>query len=124
MEVANAFNNFFADIGPSLASQIDSIAPFPVQINKDCSLHLSPTTNEEVSTIIRNLKNTAAGYDCISAKILEFVNGAIAFRYPILSISCSNLESLLSLLRKPSFFPSIRANPNMMSLILDPSLSW
>ena len=64
--IANEFNNFYVNIGPSLASKI----PYSVKSPTDYigtaerqPLDFEPVTNAEVSNIILNLKESSPGWD-------------------------------------------------------------
>jgi hypothetical protein len=74
-EIANKFNDFFVNIGPELASKITSQAPNPhnlPHVNLVNSFYLSPTTTEEIISIIKILKpKTSCGYDGISPKFIK-----------------------------------------------------
>ena len=78
--VAEAFNTFFTNIGPSLASTIPTtnrnpLSYFPAYAH---SLFVAPTTELEISNLIKSLKNTAAGSDGIPSHILKDVLPIIA----------------------------------------------
>lgn len=77
-ETANTFNSYFATAGSRLVAQIDSDGVQRIDTYIDCSLYCYPTTEEEISLIIRNLKNSAAGCDEISAKIVITIHLEIA----------------------------------------------
>lgn len=80
-EIANTFNNCFANVGPSLAVHIKSDASssvFDVRENAcNTSMLLYSTTADEVEELIESLKVSAAGYDDIPAKIFETFNSII-----------------------------------------------
>ena len=77
LKIANEFNKFFSEIGPSLASEIN-------QSNQNLSMHnfLSPCTSQTfrfnqvsqavISKIIENFKNkSSSGYDNINAIFIK-----------------------------------------------------
>lgn len=75
-DIANKFNDFFVNVGSTLAKQISPsndcptdniIGFFPVLQN------FGPPTVNEVINIILNLNNSAAGHDDIKAKLLKEV---------------------------------------------------
>jgi len=74
--IANAFNDFYINIGPELAnkgqpSSIDVINLMP-QVNIQNSLFLAPSTPQEVLEIIDNMKpKCSSGTDNISPKLVK-----------------------------------------------------
>ena len=80
--IANAFNNYFANIGSDLASAIPSVinsayewmSPPPRE-----SFFLSPITPEEIETEISNLKiGKAVGPSSIPVSIFKILKGALS----------------------------------------------
>ena len=72
--IANGFNSFFTNIGPSLASEIPSDKRCPPLFMKDRvvnSIVLDEVISDEVNSIIRNLKEGSSGWDGISASVLK-----------------------------------------------------
>ena len=73
-DIANGFNKFYTNIGPKLASQIDTsdtpnINPQFKSIAN--SFYFYPTDDQEITRIIRLLKpKTSTGHDGISPKLL------------------------------------------------------
>lgn len=61
LRIASIFNNFFANIGPSLASKVPSTQfsykDFLVGHFAEC-FFLNPTSPDEVASIVRCLKNS------------------------------------------------------------------
>ena len=74
--IADKFNDFFTNIGPTLASKIPksniSFSNFMKDENAQ-SLFLQPVTDREISKIILSLKEGAPGVDNISASALKTV---------------------------------------------------
>ena len=75
--IANTLNNFFVNVGPSMASKIvidrDNGIDNTNRSLKD-SIFLKPTSNTEVSEIILNLNpNKSAGVDNITVKVLKTI---------------------------------------------------
>ena len=72
--VANGFNTFFTNIGPTLAKNIPSTnlsaTNYIRQGRLKDSIFLNPTS-EEIRNIIKLLKNGSSGWDEISAKIIK-----------------------------------------------------
>ena len=79
--IANKFNDFFTNIGPTLASQIPqtntSFRNFFKEENMQ-SIFLKPVDTNEVIKIISSLKDGAPGADNVSASSLKLVINDIA----------------------------------------------
>ena len=74
LEVANAFNSFFSQIGPKLASAIPSSGRDPISYipNRNAvSMFAAPTDITEVSDTIKSLKDSSSGPDGISSEIVK-----------------------------------------------------
>ena len=74
--IADKFNDFFTNIGPTLASKIPRTTTSFRNFMKDenlQSLFLQPVTESEISKIILSLKEGAPGVDNISASALKTV---------------------------------------------------
>ena len=73
--VANGFNTFFTNIGPTLANNIPSTnlsaTNYIRQGRLTDSICLNPTSEEEIRNIIKVLKNGSSGWDEISATIIR-----------------------------------------------------
>lgn len=76
LEMACSFNDYFTSIGPNLASSIstDRYTLEPV----DHSFILSPTNPEEISKIIKQMRNAAPGFDQVQASVLKATANTIA----------------------------------------------
>ena len=75
MEIAEGFNKFYINVGPSLASKIkdkNDICPttFIKQSNPN-SMYMSPVQSDEIVKIINSLKISSAGWDDIHSKIVK-----------------------------------------------------
>ena len=73
-QIANAFNKFYVNIGPSLASNISNTDIDPtsyINVNIPNSIILQPTNIDELKAIITNLKNNSPGKDEIQAGIIK-----------------------------------------------------
>ena len=84
--ITESFNNFFINIGPTLAKSIPCINKSPLASMGDMvmeSIYLQPVTCEEISKILLDLKNTACGWDEMSASFLglssQFITQPLAF---------------------------------------------
>ena len=72
--ITESFNNFFINIGPTLAKSILCINKSPLASMGDMvmeSINLQPVTCEEICEILLDLKNTACGWDEMSASFLR-----------------------------------------------------
>jgi hypothetical protein len=74
-QIAEEFNKFFVNVGPNLANQIQPSENSPLDFIKGnyCnSMFLLPSTPEEISDIIINLKNSSSsGVDNIPIKLIK-----------------------------------------------------
>ena len=69
--IANAFNNYFDNVGATLASKIpDQGVDFSVYMPpaNECSLFLTPASENEVKRVIANLNDGSPGKDGVTAK--------------------------------------------------------
>ena len=71
--IAEGFNSFFINIGPTLADKIDSVNISPtLNLNKNVnSMFAEHVEINEVETIIHSLKQSSAGWDFISSKAIK-----------------------------------------------------
>ena len=73
-EICNGFNDFFADIGTTLKNRIHPTGKDPLEYLPDfegADMQLRNITEQELQTLILNLKNKGAGIDHINAKIFK-----------------------------------------------------
>ena len=73
-KIAEKFNEFYVNIGPTLASKIPAGRYDPITYIKNGttnSIYLRPVNEEEVSNILKDMKNSSAGWDCISPSIIK-----------------------------------------------------
>ena len=85
--IAERFNDFFVNVGPQLARKIQTCnkSPLDYMHNKVMdSFYISPSTEDEVSKTILNLKNSSAGWDGFHASAIKKVSTSIAV--PIMHI--------------------------------------
>ena len=64
-EIADSFNKFFVNIGPSLAGKIPETDVDPITyINNEISrcIHVVPVTETEVTNILKDLKTSSPGW--------------------------------------------------------------
>ena len=75
MSIANEFNNYFTNVGPTLARSIDATGlnpPCLPTLDLPHSFCLTPTSPIEVMSVIQKLKpKSSAGYDEISPKLIK-----------------------------------------------------
>ena len=110
VEIANGFNSFFVNAGPTLAKNIPNIHKSPSAFLKnrvtDC-MCIEEVTNDELECIIKNLKDSSPGWDEISAKVIKSTHDS--FKTPlvhVLNLSLSNgvFPSELKIARVIPFF--------------------
>ena len=72
-QIAKAFNNYFTEIGPNLASKIKSrVNPMSyISSSIENSMFLPHIDETEISTIIKNIKNSSSGWDNIPPVLLK-----------------------------------------------------
>ena len=73
-KIVDGFNNFFINIGPTLANDIPSDSRNPTMFMKNRIIHsmvLEPVVEEEIEKNVRNLKEGSAGWDAVSAKVVK-----------------------------------------------------
>ena len=92
--VCNKFNNFFVNIGPQLAANIENQNKIPESYLKNRQLNtivLAPVTPEEVFKLVKSLKDSAPGYDEIKMKPMQSVISEILSPLTyVLNLSISN----------------------------------
>ena len=72
--IANKFNAFYVNIGPTLARNIPSGNCEPINYIKKGianSIFIRPVNENEVVTILKYMKNSSPGWDCISPKMVK-----------------------------------------------------
>ena len=72
--ICNKFNDFFVNIGPTLAKSIPKVDKSPLsymgnRLNE--SIYLEPVTEKEIKTLISALKDTATGFDDMNSLSLK-----------------------------------------------------
>ena len=98
-EVSNKFNDYFVNVGKTLAAQIPKSGPsfhkYLPEANKEC-IFLIPTDEREIRHIILNIRNSAPGYDGISLKCI----------YPVIDTLVTPLACITNLSLIEGIFPS------------------
>ena len=93
MVIANKFNDFFVNIGPTLANNINittKSADSYLQGSLPQTIFLNQTSEDEINHIIKRLKLASTGWDDIDTRVLKFISSDIA---PLL---CHIVNSSLS----------------------------
>ena len=72
--VSNKFNEYFVNVGKTLAAPIPMSGPsfhsYLSEANKE-SIFLTPTDQQEIHSIILNIKDSAPGHDRLSTKVIN-----------------------------------------------------
>ena len=79
-DIANHFNNFFVNIGPTLASRIKKTNATHTQYLKGNyvnSMFMSDVTDNEIDNLLKSLKDSAAGWDDIDPKVIKISHGPL-----------------------------------------------
>ena len=75
IKISKAFNEYFVDVGPNLAANIDSGGMnYTDYLNFPCKqvLDLTPTDDHEIIHVVKELNSTkSSGHDCVSAHLLK-----------------------------------------------------
>ena len=87
--IADKFNEYFTEIGPSLASEIDvsNKSPFNTYLTSPCtsSFYYQYTNSSGILKIIQGLKpKTSAGYDHLSSKVLKDIADVVSIPLSII----------------------------------------
>lgn len=115
--IANKFNDYFVNIGSTLAASIPKEGPnfktYLPQTNED-TIYLTPTNADEITKIINRLKNSAPGHDeIILNDIKPFLNILIQ---PLTYVT--NLSLMQGVfpdeLKKAKIIPLYKANDPML----------
>jgi hypothetical protein len=80
-EISNKFNMFFTNIGVTLANKIPNTVTNPlsyIHFNTTESFFLHPTTEGEIRKVFKSLTDCAAGWDCLSPRIIKLVSRNIS----------------------------------------------
>jgi exonuclease III len=101
--ISNKFNSFFANIGPELASKIQSPSVFSDFLNdpQPNTIFFHPTDEKEIFDIVKTFKNgKSAGYDDVSPtivkRVIPFISHPLAHIFN-LSLSTGVFPSALKL---------------------------
>ena len=84
--ISEKFNDFFVNIGPTLARTFEKIKGSPEQYLEDRrlnSLFLKPVTTEEVGNIMASLKDSSPGHDEMKIgpirSVLNYIEGPLTY---------------------------------------------
>ena len=73
--IANSFNDYFINVGSSLANNINSnVDPLLYVQRHTNNMNIPEVSEFEIKNIIQDLKNSAAGYDELPASIFKKVS--------------------------------------------------
>ena len=73
-EISNGFNKFYVNVGPNLCKSLPNhdVNPMSYLKQRNCnSMFILPTNETEIEEIVMSLKDSAAGWDNMSAKVLK-----------------------------------------------------
>ena len=89
VEIAERFNTFLTNIGPTLAAKINSVSlpHFSTYLTQQfvANFSFSNVSAEDISTIINNFKpKSSAGHDNLSMKLLKSINGIISDSFALI----------------------------------------
>ena len=74
MKITNGFNKYFVNIGPNLARDIpqdNKLSTTYMENRVFEGMVITPMIVEEVQSIIKNLKDSSAGWDSIAARVVK-----------------------------------------------------
>ena len=78
--IANKFNNFFVNVGESLAKEIPSTNRCPseyIRFEISEKFFASKVTEDEIYKIICNFKGSAAGWDDLRPRIMKLIQNCM-----------------------------------------------
>ena len=115
--ICDRFNDFFVNIGPTLAKAIPQVKNNPLSFmgNKiEQSIFLEPVAQNEINQIIISLNDNASGYDDISAMLLKISSPFIS--QPLAYICNSSLQEGIfpDELKIANFIPLYKSDNVMM----------
>ena len=93
-KIANGYNSYFVNVGPNLANNIPdtTISPLNNMNERNAfTFYINPTTETEIISLIKLLKNGSSGYDSISATTVQ--KTATVFITPLTHIMNLSLSS-------------------------------
>ena len=115
--IANAFNQFFINVGDTgpFNTNVDFNQYMPVKPN--CNLTFQPITVDITSRIIDSLKpKTSTGVDCISNKLLKYVRNVISEPLTIIINQMLNMGVFPDLLKISKVIPIYKKEDDTMFL--------
>ena len=102
-EISNGFNKFYVNVGPNLSKSLPNhnVNPMSYLKQRNCnSMFVTPTDETEIEEIVMSLKDSAAGWDGMSAKILKqsvsYIKSPLSYVFN-LSLSCGYFPKELKL---------------------------
>ena len=125
--IANAFNNYFVNIGPTLASNIpDQGLEYRSYMpsGNDISMFLTPVSAPEVKNIIGHLTDGSPGKDGVTSKSFKCISDHIALPLSRLANLSFSEGIFPNELKIAQVSPIYKAKMQCFSVIIDPSRSY
>ena len=107
--ICNRFNDFFVNIGPTLAKSIPKVNESPLSYMGNRlieSIYLEPVTENEINTLIKALNDTATGFDNMNSMSLKISSETLI----------KPLTHICNLSRTQGIFPSQLKIANVIPL--------
>ena len=114
--ISNKFNDFFINIGPTLAKSTPCVNKSPLSYLGNRlteSIYLAPVSENEIGQFIKSLNYTTAGFDDLNSMCLKISSQFLNFLLKPLTHICN-----LSI--SPGIFPESK----FLGVIIDNKLSW
>ena len=115
--IANAFNNYFNNVGKNLAEKIPVVSESPssyITNNVTETIFIEPVSSLEIANIIKQLKDSSAGWDDLSPKIVKQATHSILSPLThVLNLSLAN-GVFPQELKITKLIPLFKANDNMI----------
>ena len=107
--IAESFNEYYSNVAPNLDASLGPSNVDPLSYLQDVRTHetmmFSPVTEQEIFAIVMSLKETGAGHDGISAKLLKHVLPAIIHDVTHFINLCITHHTFPSLLKEAVITP-------------------
>ena len=108
-QISNSFNNYFISVGSTLASNIHSnVNPLLCVDSNVNSISMPGVSEEEITSIILSINNSAPGYDDMPASIMKKI--AHDYITPLTYLVHSSIKQGIfpSELKIPKVFPILK----------------
>ena len=82
--IANCMNNFYVNVGPRIAAQLQTRDQNQLDSNSfinrthNTSMFFQPVIQQEIRDILRNLRNSASGIDNFKPQVIKYIRESIA----------------------------------------------